>query len=257
MCGGMSEDEICYICSDENRDDSVLCIVENAKDILLLEENGLMTFDEVVLVEPGNPGANFTEKHFWDFVIIEGSKDNGKTWQPFIDGYDSGVNEEWESQFSNTLKSSTSSATGHENMFWENSINLTNNNFFSAGDTVLFRFRLASDKSVTGWGWAIDNLNIQMLNTNYDEIVAEADVTIYPNPFTNNLFIDCSKLTNPSEVEVQITDLVGKIVYSETKYDSEYNPKLQVNLPNVKPGIYIASVTDANLNTITQKIIKN
>ena len=41
MCGGMSEDEICYICSDENRDDSVLCIVENAKDILLLEENGL------------------------------------------------------------------------------------------------------------------------------------------------------------------------------------------------------------------------
>jgi hypothetical protein len=224
---------------------------------IILEENGLMTFDEVVLVEPGNPGANFTEKHFWDFVIVEGSKDNGKTWQPFIDGYDSGVNEEWESQFSNTLKSSTSSATGHENMFWENSINLTDNDFFLAGDTVLFRFRLASDKSVTGWGWAIDNLNIQMLQTNYDEIVAVADVTIYPNPFTNNLFIDCSKLTNSSEVKVQITDLVGKTIYRETKYDSEYNPKLQVNLPDVKPGIYIASVTDANLNTITQKIIKN
>ncbi|WP_455755734.1 recombination mediator RecR [Sulfurimonas sp.] len=40
-CGGMSEDELCYICSDERRDDTVLCIVENAKDILLLEENGL------------------------------------------------------------------------------------------------------------------------------------------------------------------------------------------------------------------------
>jgi len=40
-CGGMSEDEICYICSDESRDDTLLCIVENAKDILLLEENGL------------------------------------------------------------------------------------------------------------------------------------------------------------------------------------------------------------------------
>jgi recombination protein RecR len=40
-CGGMSEDEICYICSDESRDASLLCIVENAKDILLLEENGL------------------------------------------------------------------------------------------------------------------------------------------------------------------------------------------------------------------------
>jgi len=40
-CGGMSEDEICYICSNDSRDASFLCIVENAKDILLLEENGL------------------------------------------------------------------------------------------------------------------------------------------------------------------------------------------------------------------------
>ena len=40
-CGGMSEDELCFICSDESRDERVLCIVENAKDILLLEENGL------------------------------------------------------------------------------------------------------------------------------------------------------------------------------------------------------------------------
>jgi len=41
VCGGMSEDELCYVCSDERRDDTFLCIVENAKDILLLEENGL------------------------------------------------------------------------------------------------------------------------------------------------------------------------------------------------------------------------
>ncbi len=41
VCGGMSEDELCYICCDERRDASLLCIVENAKDILLLEENGL------------------------------------------------------------------------------------------------------------------------------------------------------------------------------------------------------------------------
>jgi len=41
VCGGMSEDELCHICCDEARDTSLLCIVENAKDILLLEENGL------------------------------------------------------------------------------------------------------------------------------------------------------------------------------------------------------------------------
>lgn len=40
-CGGMSEDELCHICCDEHRNATLLCIVENAKDILLLEENGL------------------------------------------------------------------------------------------------------------------------------------------------------------------------------------------------------------------------
>lgn len=40
-CGGMSEDELCAICSDDSRDNSILCIVQNAKDILTLEENGL------------------------------------------------------------------------------------------------------------------------------------------------------------------------------------------------------------------------
>ena len=37
----MSEDELCFICCDESRDATLLCIVESAKDILLLEENGL------------------------------------------------------------------------------------------------------------------------------------------------------------------------------------------------------------------------
>ncbi len=40
-CGGISEHELCSICSDEYRDGEVLCIVENAKDILTIEENAL------------------------------------------------------------------------------------------------------------------------------------------------------------------------------------------------------------------------
>lgn len=40
-CGGLSEDELCPICSDEHRNHELLCIVENAKDILMFEENAL------------------------------------------------------------------------------------------------------------------------------------------------------------------------------------------------------------------------
>ena len=39
-CHNMSEDELCFICSDEFRDHSLLCIVQSAKDILTIEESG-------------------------------------------------------------------------------------------------------------------------------------------------------------------------------------------------------------------------
>jgi len=41
ICGAISENEICEICLDEQRDGEKICIVENAKDIFVLEENRL------------------------------------------------------------------------------------------------------------------------------------------------------------------------------------------------------------------------
>ncbi len=44
-CNNLSEDELCTICSDDSRDKSKICIVESAKDILIIEKaryyNGL------------------------------------------------------------------------------------------------------------------------------------------------------------------------------------------------------------------------
>ncbi len=41
QCGGLSEDEICEICFDENRDSKKLCIVESAKDIFIIEDSSI------------------------------------------------------------------------------------------------------------------------------------------------------------------------------------------------------------------------
>lgn len=38
-CHAMSENEICEICLDEDRDDLTLCIVQSAKDIFIIEES--------------------------------------------------------------------------------------------------------------------------------------------------------------------------------------------------------------------------
>lgn len=40
QCGGLSEHELCEICSDQNRNSDTICVVENAKDILILEQSG-------------------------------------------------------------------------------------------------------------------------------------------------------------------------------------------------------------------------
>ncbi len=39
-CGGLSEDELCHICSDEMRNSELLCVVERAQDIYVIEESG-------------------------------------------------------------------------------------------------------------------------------------------------------------------------------------------------------------------------
>lgn len=40
ICGGFAESEVCHICSDEKRNHNTICIVEEPKDILTIENIG-------------------------------------------------------------------------------------------------------------------------------------------------------------------------------------------------------------------------
>lgn len=51
LCGGLCQDELCEICQDESRDSDLLCLVEDPKNIIVLEDaasfNGLyFVYDE-------------------------------------------------------------------------------------------------------------------------------------------------------------------------------------------------------------------
>ncbi len=39
-CGSLSEDDLCEICKDKNRDSSILCVVEESKNVILFEKIG-------------------------------------------------------------------------------------------------------------------------------------------------------------------------------------------------------------------------
>ncbi|HSH20922.1 MAG TPA: T9SS type A sorting domain-containing protein, partial [Draconibacterium sp.] len=108
-------------------------------------------------------------------------------------------------------------------------------------------------------GWTINPLVIEELEKSAfkEEIVENENLNVYPNPFSGSLTFDCENINNQTSVDIKITDLMGSTIYQETMYNLEYNPKLKVDLSTVKPGIYLASLTDSNLKTITKRIIKN
>ncbi len=230
-------------------------LIAQLKYPIILQEDGEMRFDEVVLVEPGEKGTEFSEDFFWDFVVVEGSKDKGSTWIPFLPGYDSGAHENWETAFVNSTVNNKSQAVGSQNMFLQNVIRLTENTGFYAGDTVLFRFRLASDNSLNGWGWAIDNLEIQTTLATDSDLIVQKSIHAYPNPFFNKFFVDFSAIENLGQIHIIVTDIIGKTVYKKDNISFFGNPE-SIELPGVSSGIYLLKITDGKKELFAGKMIK-
>jgi hypothetical protein len=110
--------------------------------------------------------------------------------------------------------------------------------------------------SELGWTVNIEKEAIA-INANGTEKSAIENVNVYPNPFSGKLTFDCEKINYQSSVDIIITDLMGETVFKQTMNDIKYNPKLQVDLSTIKPGIYMAILTDTNQKTISKRIIKN
>ncbi len=126
---------------------------------LKFSESGIMfNFNELVLVEPGAAGTVYGSADFYDYVIVEGSKNFGKTWFGFIDGYDSRLIKSWETAYNSSISGDNSTFTGTESMLRKHAFLYRPTANISAGDTLLVRFRLFSDPFANGWGWVLENL---------------------------------------------------------------------------------------------------
>jgi hypothetical protein len=97
---------------------------------ILVKQNGIMSFDEVVLVEPGETGTTFGDSEFWDYVIVEGSKDFGKTWLPIINGYDSRANSTWLTVYNSNISGQDSKSLGSKELFINRQFSITANGNF-------------------------------------------------------------------------------------------------------------------------------
>ena len=215
--------------------------------IVIADNPAIMTFDEVVLVEPGKVGIPFGTFGFWDYVVVEGSKDEENWYALGKKGWDSQLWNDWYQQYhsqkTNDGKNENSLAVGNSTLFKKHTINLLENKYFRAGDTIFVRFRMQSDETNYAWGWAIDNLKIQERIALPIIPLAMTNIELYPNPTSDMLYIFCDNF-----VIVEVFDVTGV-----SKLKSSQNT---ISVAHFDAGMYFAKITLLSGEVIVKQFMK-
>ncbi|MBD2752148.1 T9SS type A sorting domain-containing protein [Spirosoma validum] len=226
-------------------------------------DSAMIRYDEIVLVEPGAPGSKFGDANFYDYVIIEGSKDNGRTWLPIRDGYNSNDLSDWQTLYQSNLtnglyREQNSAAVPVPAYFRHRDVPILKpGGAFKAGDQILIRFRLLADQLAYGWGWAIDNLRIQapaqLVLAN--EPTAIGQLSISPNPVGNTLLrLEANVVKSVTEAHIRIVGPTGQ-TYHQTKLKvvgTKINE--QIDLQSLAAGLYFVQLT-VDGTVVTKKIV--
>ena len=227
-------------------------------------DSAQIRYDEIVLVEPGDPGSHFGDANFYDYVIIEGSRDNGQTWKPLRDGYNAYDVSDWQNTYKSSLMAGqfgeqNSTAVGNPALYRRREIRLLNpGSPFQAGDQMLLRFRLFADQLAHGWGWAIDNLRIQaplppvVLAT--DPVKVES-FRVYPNPVATGMVrIEADMLQSISDAYLSIVGPTGQVLRQQTVPISGKQISEQLDLSQLAAGFYFLRLNIGDI-VLTRKIV--
>ncbi len=86
--------------------------------------------------------------------------------------------------------------------------------------------------------------------TNIQGIISESQVRLFPNPVSENLFIET---TIPNELEAKIWDSAGRIVLKFRFHQTE-----QVDVSHLAEGVYILTLTEGQKNSqFSYRFVKN
>mgnify|MGYP000594278614 FL=1 len=239
------------------------------KPITVRADTARIYFDEVVLVEPGEAGASFlnqdgsVNRSFYDYVIVQASNDNGKNWYNLINGWDSNFSTTWLNAYNTGFDAAgNSTGVGSSTLVKKREIDILSSGKFKAGDQLVFRFRLHADIGAHGWGWAIDNLNIQgsvatpapplVLATEPMSLVPELNVS--PNPTSRVVRVQLGLGSPNEEVRLGILGSQGQWVQKETLQVKGNFLDKQMDISSLPAGTYFVQVI-TNRNVYNKRII--
>ena len=199
---------------------------------IVVNSNGQMSYRDVALIEPGDSNSVFPSPDFYDYVIVEASKDL-INWLPLDPGYDARYNDLWLDAYeSGTLPDST--------FFVQH--NLSFFPHFKVGDTIVLRFRLYSDAATNAWGWLVDDLNIQMDPLTLVQSPLPLKLKLYPNPVQDQLYLEVTDKSISTPLNLRIVNANGQIC----KHLRNWQPQTPIDVSLLPKGMYTLELITYN-----------
>jgi photosystem II stability/assembly factor-like uncharacterized protein len=189
-----------------------------------------LKYKDIPMIEEGEDGSEYMSANFYDYVIVEASND-GINWTALVDGYDFR-----EIKGKALLLGKTVDSTPRSSLYITHDINLLHH--FQANDTILVRFRLYSDASSNGWGWVIDNVDIQQTTSTGVEKLTESNTTLYPIPCDKEMTLELDDSFSQN-ADLSIFDMNGRRIQQQTV---DNQSKVTINTSSLKPGLYILKI---------------
>ncbi|MCK5907889.1 MAG: T9SS type A sorting domain-containing protein, partial [Flavobacteriales bacterium] len=198
------------------------------------------TYRDVALVEPGEKGTSYPHEEFWDYVTVEASTD-GQNWIKMISPYDARLLSTWNAKYNNNWDPNKDDYLTHA---------FRTTDFFSDGDEILVRFNLYSDANSVGWGWIIDDLEIQKDALSLEDNFLATQFKVYPNPVVDGaLYLEST--TDSKILNIELYNLTGQVLLNKNFANVE---KAKLDISNFAKGQYLIKV-ETDKGAFSKKIM--
>ncbi len=236
--------------------DSTINAIALLKTPVRFDKSGmLIQYNDIALVEPGETGSLFGSEDFYDYVVLEGSRDFGRTWKSFFDGYDASYNSVWLKAYNSSIVEQNSTAAGKESMLLHHTELVQPGDYFKSGDTVIIRMRLFSDPFANGWGWVVQDLEINPLVDAVENNMAEK-ISLYPNPGNGTIHLNFREegYSAYKTARYEIFTITGIPVVSGYMLPESGET---IDLSHHPPGFYIIRLNiDGRISTLRYSYMK-